>query len=183
MSDLDVVQALAVEWALWTREDGFPWTGDHCINGTRVCIDVLSQLGVEAAPESIGFVLFNQFAYDLWRAGVPMIEWPSHAHSLGVQPGMVQTVRGQWNGHLVVDGGDWWFDPSSQQFHRPGRINVPVPFVFPVPLPPLGTQDEMRLNHGLVLLVHRWPENNAWRTASGWTRKQISERNLLCGGR
>lgn len=178
MDDHDVVGALAVEWARWTREPEFPWKPNHCINGTRVAIEVLRHFGVRARPASVNFVLFNQFAFELAGASVPVDDWPPQAWSVGVQAGQ-RSADGEWHGHLVVDGGEWWFDPSSQSFDRPGRIDVPLPFLLDAPLPPVGYEVELHMNHGLVLVVSRWPENNAWRAAAGWTRPNSKERNLM----
>lgn len=172
MSDLDVVKAMADAWGKWEREGTLPFTSDCCINGTKVVTHALRRFGVDAHPVSVRFVLFNRFAWDLFRNGVAVDEWPEHAHSIGVAPG-ADTLPGRWNGHLVAEGNGWALDISASQFARPGRIIVDGPRVMPE-LPAkdvLLTTDE----HNQVLWMTRWPDNVGWKQAAGWRRIQDTE--------
>jgi hypothetical protein len=160
-----VVDALAEAWGAWQRDDGFPFSDDHCINGSRVTISALARLGVYARPLSVSFILFN--------AHVPPDVWQPPAHSLGVGPGAVKGADG-WDGHLVVEGEGWTLDVSARQFHRPGRLISDGPWLCDENLPaegPLLRVDE----HNQVLYIARWPENNGWRTAGGWKRPHGAE--------
>ena len=176
MSELEVVGALAEAWYEWDREGTLPFTPDCCINGTKVAIRVLKHFGITAQPVSVRFALFNRFAWDLYQDGVPLAEWPEHAHSLGVGPKQ-GTGPDKWNGHLIAEGDGWALDISASQFARSGRIIMEGPRVLPE-LP----RDEPLLavdRHGQVLWMARWPENTAWKIAAGWRRSHDAEVNEL----
>ena len=178
MDELRTVRAVAAAWRKWSNEPDFPFTRDHCINGTRIVTLALSQLGVKAKPVSVSLALFNRSAWDLFQANVPLAEWPDHAWSLGVGPGHRTGDTGKWNGHLVCEGDDWTLDISAGQFNRPGRMVMPGPRLIPVRLPEvgMGTYHDDRQQ---VLMMGRWPANNAWRTASGWSRLHATEVNEI----
>jgi len=166
------VEALARAWGRWQREDDFPFSPDHCINGTRVVVRALEKLGVTARPVSVHLLLFNRFAWDLFREGVGVEDWPDQAWSLGVGPDIAKG-GGRWNGHLMAEGRGWTLDISAGQFNRPGRIICPGPRVLPV-LPQVG---DLFLDdkHGQRLIVGRWASNNGWRSAAGWLRLHGTE--------
>ena len=175
---MNLIRELSEVWGEWQREPRFPFRKDHCVNGTRVAIEVLHRFGVEARPLSVAFILFNRFAWELYNEGVPADEWPEHAWSLGVGPeGMTVSIDDQgedrWNGHLVAEGDNWTLDISAGQFDRPGRIVCRGPRVMPA-LPAKGWV-EMIDNFGQILAIRRWPENNAWRHAPGWKRLHAAE--------
>lgn len=159
-------EALVSVWRTWSKADDFPYSPDHCVNGTRVAVEVLRHFGVRVGPQSVRVVVFNSFAWDLFRAGVPVSEWPQHAHSVGVDPSQIEQRPGQWNGHLVARGEEFTLDISAGQFHRPGRIEMPGPVLID------GTVDEGGLlvsgPKGLRMLYGLAPEANEWRTAGGW---------------
>lgn len=174
MGELDTVRAYAQAWRKWSHEDDFPFDASHCINGTRVAISALSVLGVRAKPVSVRFILFNRPAWELYERDVPVTEWPEHAWSMGVGPGS-DTGQGRWNGHLVCEGADWTLDVSAGQFHRPGRMTMTGPRLIPTRLPEQGYSATFHDDHRQVLLIGRWPENNHWRTAAGWSRLHAVE--------
>lgn len=171
MSEPREVRALAQAWNSWWDEPSFPYTSDCCINAARVGVEVLKRLGVPAKPVSVRIFLFNRFAWDLYRKGVPIGTWPEHAWSLGVGDRDGFDEPGRWNGHLMVEGDGFLLDLSARQFDRPGRIVVNEPWVIP-PLryDPDAYTDEL----GQVLLVKRWPQANGWRNAGGWINRRMA---------
>jgi hypothetical protein len=162
------VRLLAEAWRKWEREPSFPYSPDCCINGTRVVIDALREFDVKARPVSVGVLLFNRFAWDLYQAGIPNTEWPYHAHSIGIDPTVGTVGRdGGWDGHLVAEGDGWTLDISAGAFDRPGRIISPGPRVLDTNVPPTGF-GVYTDGHGQTLLMERQPANNRWRQAPGW---------------
>lgn len=176
MTDLELVKVLADQWHLWSQEDDFPFSPDHCVNGTRVATLTLARFDVAARPVSVQFVLFNSFAKELYDQGHAWHEWPPHAWSVGVGPPGDSLHEGdRWNGHLVCEGVGWTLDVSAMQFNRPGLIVVDGPFLLPANLPPTPEWDTYVDSHRQHLAIARWPENNAWRQASGWKRLHAAE--------
>ena len=162
-----VVDRLGEVWSAWSREPEFPLRPDHCINGSRIAKEVLTHYDVESDPVSVSMCIFNRFAWDLHTRDVPMDEWPEHAHSIGVGPGMV-SKPGRWNGHLWLEGPDWSLDISAGQFARPGKIVVEGPMFLPERLPPGRELLALVDRYGQRILANRNPGNNGWRAASGW---------------
>lgn len=169
MGDVETVRRLSETWDQWSKERDFPFSRDHCINGTRVAIETLRRVGVEATPLSVSFVLFNRFAWDLFHKGIAADDWPHHAHSLGVSPAVTPTDLKGWYGHLVTEGDGWTLDVSARQFDRPGRITVDGPIFFPANVPTDGSL-QMTDEHQQVMVISQWRENNYWRRTSGWKR-------------
>ena len=174
--ELEIVTNVAGAFSAWQDEESFPFQPRCCVNGTRVATRVLRRFGIKAKPVSVHFVLFNQQALQLWRAGVPVEEWPSEAWSLGVGPENMSAGGGVelWPGHLVAEGNGWTLDVSARQFHRPGRLTVDEPLVFDFNLPHTGgisTTDSL----SQTLMIARWPDNNGWRQAPGWKRAHEAE--------
>jgi hypothetical protein len=170
MSDADVAAELAAVWTDWQDEEGFPFTADHCINGTRVAVLALAALNVKARPISVSLILFNAEGWRLWGLGVPAEEWPEGAWSIGRVPEAPDPQqKGKWKGHLMCEGDGWTLDVSARQFHRPELIEVPAALVIPENLPDedwatyVGRNDQ-------VLMIRREPTNNGWRQAPGWKR-------------
>jgi hypothetical protein len=159
-------QALVAVWQSFSKQPDFPFTADHCINGTRVAVDVLRNFGVRAKPASVTVVVFNGFAWQLYTAGVPPIEWPPHAWSVGVDPNRSESRPGQWDGHLVAVGDDFTLDISAGQFYRPGKIALDGPLLIDGAL---ADDTLMAMGKGGLRVVYRRsPQANEWRTASGW---------------
>jgi len=158
-------EALCTVWREWSKQDEFPFSPDHCINGTRCAIEVLRHFGVQARPVSVSVVVFNGFAWELFSERVPVSEWPSHAWSVGVDPRKPHR-EGQWSGHLVAAGEDFTLDISAGQFHRPGKIDMPGPILIDGAVGPDGLLVSGRA--GMRVLYGLTPEANEWRTAAGW---------------
>ena len=177
------VEAMSRAWGQWQSEPDFPFSDDHCINGSRVVTRALTKLNIWSQPVSVQFMLFNRPAWMLFNQDVPVSEWPDQAWSLGVGPNAQLGVGGRWDGHLCVEGAGWTLDISAKQFHRPNRIRMDGPRLMPA-LPTNGHFMELTDDWGQVLLIKPWPENNGWRTASGWMRlhgtevKEIVRRTL-----
>lgn len=166
------VEALAVAWREWSREPGFPFSPDHCVNGTRVAIHVLRRFGVKARPASVEVRVYNDFAFGLWLNDVPAPEWPPYAWAVGVGCPEQVAEPGRFAGHLVAAGDGFVLDLSAGQFHRPGRIALDGPAVFPAGLPPDGQW--LHVHQGDVhYLLARAEANNAWRQAPGWRRHPV----------
>jgi hypothetical protein len=168
------VEAMSRAWGEWQREAGFPFSPDHCINGSRVVTRALEKLGVRSRPVSVQFLLFNRPAWMLFEQDVPVSEWPHEAWSLGVGPNAQGSVGGRWDGHLCVEGEGWTLDISAAQFTRPGRIVIDGPRLMPA-LPTNGHFMQLEDPRGQVLLIKPWPENNGWRAAGGWRRLHGTE--------
>jgi hypothetical protein len=168
------VVALGAAWDDWSRTSSFPFSPDHCVNGTRVAIRVLERLGIAAKPMSVSIGLFNRPGWDLSEAGVPPEEWPAHAHSVGVTPGAIGPRTDRFDGHLVAEGEDWVLDVSARQFHRPGRIEHDAPLLLADTVLPSSGWLIVDCP-GIVVVIGRTPWNNAWREASGWKREQVAE--------
>jgi len=179
MTDIELVFNVAVAWDEWSHDPMFPFEPGCCLNGSRVVMEVLRDLGVRAKPVSVQFVLFNAFGWSAYEAGVPVAEWPHAAWSVGVGPNMEPPSNpDRWRGHLMLEGSDWLLDISARQFHRPGRINVETPLILPTTLPPDGWSISHGSN-GNVLMIARFPANNLWREAAGWKRPHVAERTEL----
>ena len=174
MSELDTVIAVAAAWSAWQDEGDFPFTPDHCINGTKVATRALHHLGVQSRPLSVSFILFNQFAWELWESGVPHYEWPTHAWSIGIHPERPTKGGTGWDGHLMCEGRQWTLDISHRQLHRPGRIAAPEPLVLDCNLPAHGEWVFTDAHHQR-LLIGRWARNITWRDAPGWRRRHRDE--------
>jgi hypothetical protein len=173
MSEIATVRLLADAWGRWTREADFPFSPDHCINGTRVALGALRAHHIKAKPLSVQIVLFNKLAFDLFNDGLPVAEWPPEAWSVGVGPDARKNAGG-WDGHLLCEGDGWTLDVSAAQFTRPGRLSVPGPFVADENLPAQGWAT-FGDRFGQVLALRRWPDNEGWKRAPGWNRLHIDE--------
>lgn len=167
------VEAMARAWGQWQDSPEFPFSDDHCINGSRVVIRALDKFGIKAKPLSVQFMLFNKHAWALYLDGVPVAEWPDYAWSLGCGPGASRGVGGKWDGHLCVEGEGFTLDISARQFTRPGKIVIDSPRIMP-PLPK-NEWSHMDDELGQVLLIRPWPENNHWRNTGGWKRLHGTE--------
>lgn len=170
---MDIPNAMADAWDKWSREPSFPFarqgTTGYCINATRIGVEALRVLGIKAKPASVQMLILNAAADQLARAGVPTDRWPEHAHSLGLGMGDDFTPGAGWDGHLVIDGFYFTLDLSGEAYARPGRITLDGPLVLP-PLPALGERKVWKVaSH--VIVVDRAPHHNAWRSATGWTRR------------
>lgn len=167
------VRTLATVWSEWSHEPDFPYTRDHCINGTRVAVETLRHFGIKAKPLSVVVLVFNQTAWDLFKQGVPVTEWPPHAWSVGIDQHTNTASDNRFAGHLVAHGDTWLLDISAGQFHRPGLIHSPDALVLPVtePIRPgaEGWWDHTDEHHN-TWLMRPTPHVNDWRTAGGWTR-------------
>jgi hypothetical protein len=179
VTELEVVQALARAWMDWQKEDSFPFDDTHCINGARVAVRALEQLGVKAKPVSVRLMFANAAARALIEAEVPVEEWPTEAWSVGVAPGATAPPRaGRWGGHLMVEGDGWTLDVSFDQMARPGRLVTEGPLVAALNLPDEGwvVFDDVL---GQRLLLATWRANNGWRDASGWKNLHPTEVAIL----
>lgn len=177
---IERVEQLVDVWAELSKEVEFPYTGDHCINGSRVAVEVLRNFGIRATPISVRMMVFNRTAFELHVAGVPVGAWPDWAWSVGVDPALGMSALGRWNGHLICEGRGWTLDLSAGQFHRPGRIHAPGPVWVPHNLPRDGSTQMFTDARGQVICLGREPTNDGWRTAPGWqltpTNRQMIER-------
>lgn len=179
MSDLAVVYAMAEAWKRWRASSHFPFERNGCcINSARVTTRALDKFGVASRPVSVKLLLWNQLAWQHFSLGIPIDQWPKEAWSLGVAEHGNDIHPKDWNGHLIVEGEGWTMDPSAQMFDRPGKITVPGPWVFEAQIP---ADDRMVCNdeHGQILVLERWVQNNAWRVAPGWTRLHEREVPML----
>ena len=174
--------ALAQAWETWSSDPTFPYakskTRGYCINATRTGVDALARFGVKAKPISVGMLIANQAAVQLIDQGIPPKQWPEHAWSIGLGHGNETTPESGWNGHLVIEGTDFMLDLSAETLHRPGLIDIDGPLVLPR-LPPVGEAVEWTLRGNLRLVMHRTPEHNGWRQASGWLRRDTEFTNEL----
>lgn len=164
------VAALAAAWGHWQEQITFPYQPDHCINGSRVAVEVLRRAGIKARPMSVRFMLFNRFGWDMYSRAIDVDKWPPHAWSLGVSESNEPERAMKWHGHLMVEGEGFTLDMSARQFARPGLIESPSPLLVPIELPTDGGWAVLTDEHQQVLIMNRWPENKAWRHAPGWLR-------------
>lgn len=166
-----VAVAMAQAWDRWTHELSFPFrrarTSGYCINATRTGVEALRTLGVKAKPASVSMLVANRAADQLIRAGVPCEQWPDIAWSIGLGHSNDMDARGGWDGHLLIDGGDWCLDLAAEMLERPGLIGVSSALVLPA-LPPVGVR-RMWEHDKHVFVLERAPQNNGWRRATGWT--------------
>lgn len=174
VATLEVVQRLTLTWSRMTEERDFPLRPDHCINGSRVGVDVLRHFGVRARPVSVGLALFNRQAWELYINGYEPAQWPEHAWSIGIAPGVpVPGSEDGWPGHLVVEGDGWTMDLSAQQFARPGRIDMPNALWFNQRIKDDG--DSIFIDsRQQVLSLWRAPSNAGWKQARGWLHTEIN---------
>jgi hypothetical protein len=167
----DLVKRYRDAWLEWSRRPDFPLAPDHCINGTRIAVDVLTELGVRCRPVSVDVRVYNRFAVELYTAGVPIRQWPVHAHSIGTD--LDNERSGQWGGHLIVEGDGWLLDVSARQFHRPGLVEVDRPLMIEGMLPRRGNAVFTDC-HGQAWVIRRTPTNDGWRRAPGWRRRGVN---------
>lgn len=169
-TEYEEVDALARVWQAWQERETFPFAPDHCVNGSRLAVEVLRRRGIKARPMSVRFMLFNRFGWDMYSRGLPVEQWPEHAWSLGVAESNEPEKPMKWHGHLMVEGDGWTLDLSARQFHRPGKIISPGPLLVPIKLEADGGWAIFTDEYQQVLMANRWPENRAWRRAPGWLR-------------
>lgn len=123
----DIIEALVHEWV----QSVAPTVRvDCCILAARTTSLVLDYYGITNKVLACEVVVFNEAALEQMQAGNDNPEaWPLDAWSIGVgrhSPGNA------YAGHLVVRVGDVLVDLSAAQFHRPGRIDIDGPRVWPI---------------------------------------------------
>jgi len=169
MSTAAIVHAMADAWDVWSKQATFPFgrrrTG-YCINATRTGIEALRILGINTKPASVTMLVLNAAAEQLLRADVPVTQWPEHAWSIGLGSSDDVGPNGEWSGHLLIDGGTFTLDLSSEVMERAGRITINCPMILP-PLPSYGERAAWS-THGHTVIMERAPQHNTWRKASGW---------------
>ncbi len=151
----------------------------RCLNGTRVCIDVLRQFGVKARPVSVRATVMNAaFRTRLETLG----RWPTEAEmdaiieaggwAIGVDCGGTDEASNAWGGHLVaVAQQRWLVDAGAVQMHRPAReIVVPPVFVGEVGRPFLAGRGgvEYETPGGGTLAYRARLDDESWRECSGF---------------
>ncbi len=154
---------------------------DSCIATTRVTIDVLAYFGYTGQPLAVKAAVFNQQAWRLVHAGVPVGEWPPEAHSIGIG-GEGRHRPGRWDGHLVSVTATHMIDGSLDQMSRPGRgIILSGPGVFEIPAgrsaASPGTLTFGR-GDGTVIMYEPIPDD-LWRRSVNWSDKAPEIRRAI----
>jgi hypothetical protein len=154
---------------------------DSCIATTRVTIDVLAYFGYTGQPLAVKTAVFNQHAWRLLHAGVPVSEWPPEAHSIGIG-GAGQHRPGRWDGHLVAVTTTHMIDGSLDQMSRPARgIILPGPGVFEIPAGRRGASPgtlTFRRGDGTVIMYEPIPDD-LWRRSVNWSAKTPDIRRAI----
>lgn len=95
---------------------------NHCILACKTLAVTLDELGYTATVHTVQTVVTNQTARQLIANKVPTNQWPEFAWSVGTdrRPGMTG-----YPGHLILTIDNHLIDPTTSQFHRPGRLHLP----------------------------------------------------------
>jgi hypothetical protein len=151
------------------------FSNTRCLNGTRVCIDVLKHFNVRAKPLSVDVLVANlAYASRCMRGGLPkddaeLEEWKAAgAWAVGLDklPSPDDDVRGVWPGHLVAIAQDWLIDSGSVQMSRPAKgIILPDIFVCPVSKRFLKGKDTLsfRDKDGTVIIYDKRDDKSFYR--------------------
>lgn len=152
---------------------------NSCIETSRLLSLVLDRLEVKNRPQAVSVLVLNREAYFMVNERVPMADWPDEAWSLSIS---AESEGPGWSGHLVVilplPGGRYLIDPSADQFHREGKLNVPGPVMMGIdgpwtPKDPLFRvlQDDRTILEYRPLVGDRakvWPTTPAWNNNPDW---------------
>ncbi len=162
-----------------------------CIETTRLTCMVLNKLGIKARPQAVNVRIYNLLAYNALIQNLPWEKWPDGAWSLGTEPApegykglQPQLPGGGWSGHLVVmipqpeDRQRRLIDVTADQFHRPGKLNVPGPVGITIsdlwtPLDPQSRvlADDATIVEYVPLMGERgreWKDTPAWNKDPEW---------------
>lgn len=189
LTELDMVRRVAWAW----KAAGLDEKMKSCIQSTRIGLDVLANLGIQARALPCAIVVRNAEAVDASLRGLPVQDWPPSAWSVGIDPdappadsGVDKTTstlfgggkvfdnrtgeRG-WNGHLIIEGGGWLLDLSANQFSRPLREMELHAWAAPVSPLDLEAGDNswlITMVGGVNVRIYPRPELAAWRNGAAW---------------
>lgn len=168
VSGFRVASALAGAWDRARIHDEFKGT-THCIEATKIGLEVLREFGVAARPLPCGIAVANLRAAELMDARVPVADWPANAWSVGVDPDVVNGNGVGWDGHLIIAGDCWLCDLAGEQFARPPLITItawasPIRSnVFDDGVRHRVTDGKVRVDVHPRLRLARWRNGSAWR--------------------
>jgi hypothetical protein len=158
---------------------------DSCISSTKILVKLARALGLKAEPQSVVGEVFNP-AMARW---LDEHSWDppntrAEQERLAKIGGRFLVVGyedhpdahkedGRWNGHLVaVVEGQWMFDLTFDQFHRPQK-SIPVLGPLVVPWTPEGTAQKR--DDGVAMRFFPRGEESSqtreYETAPDWTRR------------
>lgn len=153
----------------------------RCLNGTRVCLDVLRAFGIRTRPVSVDALVMNATfrarleALGRWPTEAELDEWVAAggwAVGFDVDPHATDATKNVWAGHLIaVAQQQLLVDSAALSMHRPERgIEVPDIFVGAVRKPFLvGARHAVYESGAGGLLSYRARLTDvSWRDQSGF---------------
>ena len=162
-----------------------------CVASTRIATNIIAEANINHRVLPVFVGAFNADGLQLFIDRVPVDQWPTTAHSVGVDEGSLHkfgTRTGRWNGHLVFTVSQpgmsrLLIDVTADQFARPGRgiiIGGPVfmdinPDTLFTPRDPqftatAGTPDNTETFLGYRPMPPGHPETNRWKQSPDWVR-------------
>lgn len=180
-----------VAWA-W-KAAGLDAKLKSCIQSTRIGLEVLANLEIQATALPCAIVVRNAEAVDCSLRGLPVADWPPTAWSVGIDPDapapaqtpaeaassallggpVIDNRTGErgWNGHLLIEGEGWLLDLSANQFSRPLRNMELHAWAAPItPLDPDAGDNSwlITMTNSVNVRVYPRVELAAWRNGSAW---------------
>jgi hypothetical protein len=164
---------IVYQWQEWQNEPTFPFDSSHCINGTKVVVDVLRHYGVPVEAAQVDVMVFNQAGWDCYQQLIPVERWPKTGWSVGVTEGRKMAFTGdRWDGHLVALTERRVTDISARQFRRPEHGIAIDAVTFPAVLSYGGW---WHVQKDQTHAVYRRVRSREWRNAPGWKRAHTTE--------
>lgn len=154
---------------------------NSCIESTRLGLLVFERLGIRARPQPVKVAVMNRESWTLMQRGVPIAQWPKKAWNLGVGFREGGDHPEGWNGHLVAvvrQSGEprYVVDISADQFHRPGRLEVPGPVQMAItgPWSPVDPMYRILRDNSTILDYRPFSPNDPvgteYKVAPAWTK-------------
>jgi hypothetical protein len=159
--------------------------GGYCISATRVAVDVLHTLGIQAVPLSVNLFVLNAPLVARLRShgrlpdtGRELDQWNAEDGSCLQVIGGGGSRPGVWPGHLVtVVERAWMIDLSLKQAElRQRGVQVPGFLVWPASRKFLRGQESLDLaTAGRAGLIYEAkPRDSSYHTTPLWNRKTES---------
>ena len=160
------------------------FTASSCILSTRVLMNVLDYLGIEAKPVAVTVVAFNSKGWELHNAGKPLEDddaWSVGIEGTGKRRRNATTGRMDWDGHLIALTDDGYvLDPSLDQLSRPAKALTLTPLASKLSAPLRHDNHQgFARNDGTVILYRLLDlPNSSWSNSADWRQKHQEIRTV-----